>query len=295
MKSHAKLPEKIVLVFMASVWGVVCLFPVRHVFSATFSTDSGNMTRTIFPNSIGNGLLKLKTALSTVNMAKATFETLGYTLLAIVGMLLICSLASYEFTFFNFPFKKVLFGLVMGSMMLPFVLYVIPLCIQHQPCRYAVGGVALPLMVSLLSVFIMMQFCEDLPPSFIEAASIDGAGHFAIFRLVVFPLMRNGFITATVLMFLHSWGGFPVAGAGGGLQRDAGQQGDFQPAQPQLLCGCPGKDGRHAHCHGAAPCDLSAVPALYYTGNGYVRCKGLTTAAKNMPRRALTAGAYLVL
>lgn len=140
MKSHAKLPEKIVLVFMASVWGVVCLFPVRHVFSATFSTDSGNMTRTIFPNSIGNGLLKLKTALSTVNMAKATFETLGYTLLAIVGMLLICSLASYEFTFFNFPFKKVLFGLVMGSMMLPFVLYVIPLCIQHQPCRYAVGG-----------------------------------------------------------------------------------------------------------------------------------------------------------
>lgn len=127
MKSHAKLLEKIVLVFMASVWGVVCLFPVWYVFSATFSTDSSNMTRTIFPNSIGNGLLKLKTALSTVNMAKATFETLGYTLLAIVGMLLICSLASYEFTFFNFPFKKVLFGLVMGSMMLPFVLYVIPL------------------------------------------------------------------------------------------------------------------------------------------------------------------------
>lgn len=63
-------------------------------------------------------------------------------------------------------------------------------------------------MVSLLSVFIMMQFCEDLPPSFIEAASIDGAGHFAIFRLVGFPLMRNGFITATVLMFLHSWGAF---------------------------------------------------------------------------------------
>ena len=210
MKSHAKLLEKIVLVFMASVWGVVCLFPVWHVFSATFSTDSSNMTRTIFPNSIGNGLLKLKTALSTVNMAKATFETLGYTLLAIVGMLLICSLASYEFTFFNFPFKKVLFGLVMGSMMLPFVLYVIPLYRFVYSINLAdtLWGVALPLMVSPLSVFIMMQFCEDLPPSFIEAASIDGAGHFAIFRLVVFPLMRNGFITATVLMFLHSWGAF---------------------------------------------------------------------------------------
>lgn len=49
MKSHAKLLEKIVLVFMASVWGVVCLFPVWYVFSATFSTDSSNMTRTIFP------------------------------------------------------------------------------------------------------------------------------------------------------------------------------------------------------------------------------------------------------
>lgn len=52
----------------------------------------------------------------------------------------------------------------------------------------------------------MMQFLEGLPISIIESARIDGAGHFSIFVKIVLPLMRNGILTTTVLMFMKTWG-----------------------------------------------------------------------------------------
>ena len=125
-----------------------------------------------------------------------------------MGILLISSLAAYEFTFYEFPMKKVLFGLLMVSMMLPQVLYIIPLYRMVFSMKLAdtFAGISMPMMVSALSVFIMMQFLEDLPASFIESARIDGAGHFQIYRRIVLPLMRNGILTTVVLMFMKIWG-----------------------------------------------------------------------------------------
>lgn len=203
-------PEYVVLVVLASVWLVICLFPVWTLFSGTFSSDSTNLTAAYWPNDFANGIEKMKYALTTINVWSAMLDTFIYTMISIVGMLFICCLAAYEFSFFRFPLKRVLFGLLMGSMMLPLVLYIIPL----YRFVFSIGiadthiGVALPLMVSPLSVFILMQFMEDLPVSFIESARIDGAGHFRIFSHIVMPLMRNGIITATVLLFLRAWGSY---------------------------------------------------------------------------------------
>jgi multiple sugar transport system permease protein len=95
-------------------------------------------------------------------------------------------------------------------MMLPMILYVIPLYrfVFSMGLSDTIPGVALPFLISPLSVFIMMQFLEDLPIEFIESARIDGAGHFNIYFRIVLPLLRNGLITATVLLFLKVWGSF---------------------------------------------------------------------------------------
>jgi multiple sugar transport system permease protein len=212
-KNHPKrkiAPELVILVMLAAAWLVICLFPLWALFSGTFSSEDTNLTKAFWPNDFANGLSKVKYALNTVNVWRASLDTFIYTMLALICMLIICSLAAYEFTFFQFPLKKVFFGLMMGSMMLPLMLYVIPL--YRLVFRIGLAdthfGVALPIMVSPLSVFIMMQFLEDLPVSFIESARIDGAGHFRIFAQIVFPLMRNGIITAVVLLFLKAWSAF---------------------------------------------------------------------------------------
>ncbi|QQO07715.1 carbohydrate ABC transporter permease [Breznakiella homolactica] len=202
--------EFVVLVLLASVWFVICLFPLWMIFSGTFSSDSTNLTQAYWPNDFANGLSKIKYALNTINVWRATLDTFIYTMIALAGMLVICSLAAYEFTFFRFPLKKFFFGLMMGTMMLPLTLYVIPLyrMVFKLGLADTYIGVALPIMISPLSVFIMKQFLEDLPLSFIESARIDGAGHFVIFGRIVFPLMRNGIITAVVLLFLKAWSSF---------------------------------------------------------------------------------------
>ena len=203
-----KKGEKIVLLILASIWALVCLFPLWVLFSGTFSLDTNNLTRTFFPNSLSNGIAKCREALVTVEIAKATVHTFIYTGITVLGILVFSSLAAYEFTYYNFPLKKLLFGLMMVSMMLPQVLYIIPLyrLVFSMGLSDTFRGISFPMMVSALSVFIMMQFLEDLPVSFIESARIDGAGYFQIYSKIVLPLMRNGILTTVVLMFMKIWG-----------------------------------------------------------------------------------------
>jgi multiple sugar transport system permease protein len=202
------LGESIFWYVLASIWTLVALFPIWVLFSGTFSKNTDDVTQTYFPDSFSNGITKVKEALSTINIGQATIDTFIYTTVTIVGLLIICSLAAYEFSFFKFPGRNALFSLVMVSMMMPMILYVIPLyrMVYKMGLSDTVLGVSLPLMVSALSVFIMMQFLEDLPLSIIESARIDGAGHFRIFGEIVLPLMRNGILTTTVLMFMKTWG-----------------------------------------------------------------------------------------
>lgn len=202
--------EKALLYTLAAVWAVICLFPIWHLISATFSTDDSNITTTVFPNSIPNGLDKIGYALNAANILTAIKDTLIYTVITLAGLVCISALLAYEFTFYQFPGRKLLYALLMGSMMLPLVLYVIPLYrfVFQIGMSDTLPGIALPMMVSPLAVFILMSFLEDLPLSFIESARIDGAGHFRIFGSIVLPLMRNGLITVTVIMFLKIWGSY---------------------------------------------------------------------------------------
>ena len=206
--NRIKKKDRFIWPLFCLIWGFVCLFPIWILFSGTFSPDSQNLVNVLYPSSIRNGITKIYDAVTTVSIGRATIDTLVYSSFTVIGILLISSLAAYEFSFFRFPFKKFLFGLVMVSMMLPQILYIIPLyrMVYNMGLADTLLGISLPLMVAPLAVFIMMQFIEDLPPSFIESARIDGAGHFTIYWKIVLPLMRNGILTTAVLMFMKIWG-----------------------------------------------------------------------------------------
>lgn len=222
MVSKKNRTQKVVMYVILILWLIVCLFPLYNMVATTFSSDQSNLTSTFLPNDFANGQKKVMLAFTEANIANATVDTLSYTLLTIVSMIVVCSLVAYEFTFYQFPLKKFLYGLILASMMFPMVLYVIPLYrfVVQMGLSDTVIGISAPLVVSPLSVFILMQFLEDMPLSFVESARIDGAGHFKIFWRIVFPLMRNGLITATVLMFLNVWGAYlwPSLASGGTLR-----------------------------------------------------------------------------
>ncbi len=200
--------EKMILWGIASCWAIICIFPLFNMISVTFSSDSSPLTSTFIPNDFMNGLRKIQYALSAVNILQSMQDTFLYTSVTVLLILIISSLVAYEFVFYAFPLKKTLFALIMISMMLPLVMYIIPLYrfVFEAGLSDTILGVALPMSVSPLAVFMLMQFLEDLPLSFIESARIDGAGHFTIYWRIVLPLMKNGIITVTVVMFLRVWG-----------------------------------------------------------------------------------------
>ena len=198
------------LIFLASLWAVVDLVPIYLIVSWVFTDKSQNLMRSFFPNSVSAAIEHRSYVFRNCNISEAMKDTLMYTVIAIVVMLITASLAAYEFKFYDFPFKKLLFSVVMVSMMMPFVLYVIPL----YRFVYGLGlsdtylGVAVAFMVSPFSVFILMQFSEDIPNDLVESARIDGAGHFQVYFHIVLPLMRNGLIVSSILLFLRVWGSY---------------------------------------------------------------------------------------
>jgi ABC-type glycerol-3-phosphate transport system permease component len=222
MVKHKTRGQSAVMYAILILWLVVCLFPLYNMISTTFSSDSSNLTSTFLPNDFSNGWDKIMRAFTEANILDASIDTLSYTIITIIGMILVCSLVAYEFTFYQFPLKKPLYALILMSMMFPMVLYVIPLYrfVVKLGLADTIAGISAPLIVSPLSVFILMQFLEDMPMSFVESARIDGAGHFRIFWHIVFPLMHNGVITATVLMFLNVWGAYlwPSLASGANLR-----------------------------------------------------------------------------
>ena len=128
----------------------------------------------------------------------------------VLGNLLFCSMVGYALAKLEFRGKRVLFALVMTTLMVPGVVTFVPLFVVvaklHLINTYA--GLILPFLTSPLGVFLMRQFIRSIPDSLIEAARIDGAGEMRIFARIVLPLCGPPLATLGILTFLASWNNF---------------------------------------------------------------------------------------
>jgi multiple sugar transport system permease protein len=128
----------------------------------------------------------------------------------VLGNLLFCSMVGYALAKLHFPGKRLLFVLVMVTLMVPGVVTFVPLFVVvaklHLINTYA--GLVLPFLTSPLGVFLMRQFIRSIPDELIEAARIDGAGEIRIFARIVLPLSGPALATLGIMTFLASWNNF---------------------------------------------------------------------------------------
>lgn len=122
----------------------------------------------------------------------------------------LCALGGFAFAKYEFRGRGVLFGIVLGSMMIPFHIMLIPLYIFviRLGLKDTYVTLILPAIASGFGVFLMKQFMMSLPNEMMDAARIDGASEFGIFYRVALPLARPGLATLTLLTFLASWNDF---------------------------------------------------------------------------------------
>ena len=125
--------------------------------------------------------------------------------------LLFCTMGGYAFAMYEFRFKKPLFGLLMGTMLLPSFLGMIPSFMImdafgwiDQPRALFVPGAA-----NAFGIFMMRQFTlSTVPRDLVEAARLDGAGEFRIYWSIVLPLMQPAMGTLGLITFIGSWNNF---------------------------------------------------------------------------------------
>jgi len=141
------------------------------------------------------------------NLGWSLYVALASTLLT----LLFCSLGGYAFAMFEFKFKNALFGLVMGTMLLPSFMNMIPTFMImdalgwiDQPKALYIPGAA-----SAFGIFLMRQFVSSsIPKELIEAARTDGCGELSIYARIVLPLLKPALGTLGLITFIASWNNF---------------------------------------------------------------------------------------
>ena len=145
----------------------------------------------------------------------AFWRNLGWSLYVAIAStvltLLFCSMGGYAFALFEFKYKKALFGLVMGTMLLPSFMNMIPTFMImdvlgwiDQPRALYIPGAA-----SAFGIFLMRQFVmSSIPKDLIEAARMDGCSEFGIFWRIVLPLLKPALGTLGLITFIASWNNF---------------------------------------------------------------------------------------
>ncbi|BCY12054.1 carbohydrate ABC transporter permease [Actinoplanes sp. L3-i22] len=130
----------------------------------------------------------------------------------VIGNLVSCSLAAYAFARLEFSGKRVFFAIMLGTIMLPIHVIIVPQYILFSQLGWI--NTFLPLVVpkflatDAFFVFLMVQFIRGLPRELDEAARIDGAGHPLIFLRVVLPLMVPALATTAIFTFIWTWNDF---------------------------------------------------------------------------------------
>ncbi|MBA3289591.1 MAG: carbohydrate ABC transporter permease [Acidimicrobiia bacterium] len=138
------------------------------------------------------------------------FNSTVVALAVTAGNLLFGSMLGYALAKLEFPGKRVLFVLMLATMMVPAIVTFMPLFVLVSNLGLANThlGLILPFLVGALGAFLMRQFISTIPDELLDAARIDGAGEYTIFFRIVLPLCGPALATLAILTFLGSWNAF---------------------------------------------------------------------------------------
>jgi len=138
-------------------------------------------------------------------------NTLTITGLTLCGTLISSTLVAYGFAMFRFKFKELLFMLLLSTMMLPSQVTVIPLFILFTSLGWinSFKPLIIPsFFVSPFFIFLLRQFFLTIPKELNEAAIIDGAGYFTIYRKIIIPLSKPAIASVAIFQFMGAWNDF---------------------------------------------------------------------------------------
>lgn len=198
----------IILVPLLLVMMLPILFIVSHAFKPL--DELYQYPPRFFPSRVTfDNFIQLVTATQQTGIpfGRYLFNSILVTSLVIFLSLFLGSLAAYAFSFLNFKFKKWMFTANQVAIMFVAVAVAVPRYIVMTQFGIINSFFAhiVPLIAMPVGVFLLKQFMDQIPRELYDAAKIDGANKFQIYRMIVLPLVKPALATIAILAFQSAW------------------------------------------------------------------------------------------
>lgn len=138
------------------------------------------------------------------------FNSVLITTIQTIANVFFAALAGFAFARLDFPFKNLLFSILLGSLMIPGIILLVPkfIILNELYLINTYAGLTLPGLVSVVNIFLMKQFFETIPKDLEEAALIDGCSYFRIFWQIFLPVSKPALAAVAIYTFQGSWNEF---------------------------------------------------------------------------------------
>jgi len=203
-----KSPIHIALALVGLIW----LLPTIGLLITSFRPSSEILSTgwwEIFGGRINFTLDNYADVLGSQGMLQAFINSVSITVPATILPVVLAALAAFGFAWIDFPFRDTLFLVVVGLLLVPLQMTLIPLV--ELFAQLGIFGTFIGLWIAHTAfalpfgIFLLRNFFITLPRDLIEAARIDGAGNVKIFRMIVLPLSVPALASFAIFQFLWTW------------------------------------------------------------------------------------------
>lgn len=202
---------------------LITLFPIYWMFRTAFSNNRAMFAEplSLLPVDFTFGPLKRVLGLATpeeaaaeggsgasINFARYMLNSIAACTLITVLQVTFSSMAAYAFALLNWKGRDKVFAIFLIALMVPAIFTLLPnfILVKDLGLLNTILGIALPTMfMTPFAIFFLRQFFLGINRSIIEAAVIDGANQWRIFRTIVVPLAWPQIITLAILQFIQYW------------------------------------------------------------------------------------------
>ena len=210
-KSVKRRITNILLFVILSLGAVLILFPIAWMLSTALKSAP---EIAMYPPRLLPEKLMFKNfaiAWSKAPFTRYTINTLIIVFFTIIGNVLVNSFVAYGFAKIDFAGKKFLFNVILATMMIPGFVTLVPTYVIFSKLQWV--NTYLPLIVqafcgNAFHIFMMRQFYRTIPNELMEAARVDGAGHFYIWGRLMMPLVKPVLATVALISFKGAWSDF---------------------------------------------------------------------------------------
>jgi len=200
----------LMLIAMASVM----FYPLAWMLGASLRDDSQISDPGIWPGQYFtvDGYVEGWEGIAGVPFARFLLNSFLVSGLCVLGNLIACSITAYAFARIEFRFKGLWFAIMLGTLMLPHHVILIPQYILFRELdwlnTYLPFFIPKILATDAFFIFLLVQFFRAIPRQLDEAARLDGCGHVRIFLRIIIPLSKPALATTAIFTFIYSWNDF---------------------------------------------------------------------------------------